>query len=53
MKAGVDVLIEKPLAATLAEADELVALAATHKRIAPGRTSRALQSGGAGDPAHC
>ena len=34
MKAGVDVLIEKPLAATLAEADELVALAATHKRIA-------------------
>jgi predicted dehydrogenase len=34
MKAGVDVLIEKPLAATLAEADELVALAARHKRIA-------------------
>jgi len=34
MKAGVDVLIEKPLAATLAEADELVALAAAHKRIA-------------------
>ena len=33
MKAGVDVLIEKPLAATLAEAEELVALAATHKRI--------------------
>jgi len=34
MKAGVDVLIEKPLAPTLAEADQLVALAATHKRIA-------------------
>ena len=34
MKAGVDVLIEKPLAATLPEADELVALAAKHKRIA-------------------
>jgi predicted dehydrogenase len=34
MKAGVDVLIEKPLAATLAEAEQLVALAATHKRIA-------------------
>jgi predicted dehydrogenase len=34
MKAGVDVLIEKPLAGTLAEAEELVALAATHKRIA-------------------
>jgi predicted dehydrogenase len=34
MKAGVDVLIEKPVAATLDEADELVALAAKHKRIA-------------------
>jgi predicted dehydrogenase len=34
MKAGVDVLIEKPLAAALPEADELVALAAKHKRIA-------------------
>jgi predicted dehydrogenase len=34
MKAGVDVLIEKPLAATLADAEELVALATTHKRIA-------------------
>jgi len=30
----VDVLIEKPLAATLVEAEELVALAAQHKRIA-------------------
>ena len=34
MEAGVDVLIEKPLAATLAEADELVQVAAKHKRIA-------------------
>jgi predicted dehydrogenase len=34
MTAGVDVLIEKPLAATLAEAEELVALAAKHKRVA-------------------
>ena len=34
MQAGVDVLIEKPLAATLAEAEELVAAAATHTRIA-------------------
>ena len=34
MKAGVDVLIEKPLAATLAEAEELVALAAAHRRVA-------------------
>jgi predicted dehydrogenase len=33
MEAGVDVLIEKPLAATLAEADELVQLAA-NKRVA-------------------
>jgi predicted dehydrogenase len=34
MEAGVDVLIEKPLAASRAEANELVELAATHKRIA-------------------
>ena len=34
MTAGVDVLIEKPLATTLAEADELVALAASRRRIA-------------------
>jgi predicted dehydrogenase len=34
MEAGVDVLIEKPLAASLAEANELVKLAAAHKRIA-------------------
>lgn len=34
MEAGVDVLIEKPLAASLAEADELLQLAAAHKRIA-------------------
>ena len=34
MKAGVDVLIEKPLAASLVEADELVQVAAAHKRIA-------------------
>jgi predicted dehydrogenase len=34
MEAGVDVLIEKPLAASLAEADELLRLAATHQRVA-------------------
>lgn len=34
MQAGIDVLIEKPLATTLAEADELLALAAKHRRIA-------------------
>jgi predicted dehydrogenase len=34
MQAGVDVLIEKPLASTLADAEQLVALAATYKRVA-------------------
>ncbi len=34
MQAGVHVLIEKPLTPTLAEADELVALAAKHKLVA-------------------
>jgi len=34
MQAGVDVLIEKPLAATLPDAKELVALAVRHKRVA-------------------
>ena len=33
MNAGIDVLIEKPIAASLAEADQLVALAARHQRI--------------------
>jgi predicted dehydrogenase len=34
MEAGVDVLIEKPVAATLAAADELLAVAADNKRVA-------------------
>lgn len=34
MEAGIDVLIEKPLATSLAEADELVQIAARHKCIA-------------------
>ena len=34
MQAGIDVLIEKPLAPSLAEADELVAIAAREKRVA-------------------
>jgi len=34
MEAGVDVLIEKPLAAALGEADELVRLASAHARVA-------------------
>jgi predicted dehydrogenase len=33
MQAGVDLLIEKPVAASVAEADELVSLAAQHQRI--------------------
>jgi predicted dehydrogenase len=34
MESGVDVLIEKPVASTLAEADELLKIAEQHKRIA-------------------
>ncbi len=34
MEAGVDVLIEKPVAATLGEADELLRVASAHKRVA-------------------
>jgi predicted dehydrogenase len=34
MEAGVDVLIEKPVAATLGEADELIRIALEHKRVA-------------------
>lgn len=34
MTAGVDVLIEKPLASSLAEADELMRVAAAHQRVA-------------------
>ncbi|MGZ4814641.1 MAG: Gfo/Idh/MocA family protein [Terriglobales bacterium] len=33
MEAGVDVLIEKPIAATLEQADEILAVAAKHNRI--------------------
>jgi predicted dehydrogenase len=34
MEAGVDVLIEKPVAATLGQADELLRLASAHNRVA-------------------
>jgi predicted dehydrogenase len=34
MEAGVDVLIEKPVAATLTEADELIRLASAHNNVA-------------------
>jgi predicted dehydrogenase len=41
IEAGVDVLIEKPLAASLSEADALVELAARHRRIVqPGHLER-------------
>jgi predicted dehydrogenase len=41
LAAGLDLLVEKPLAATLAEADELLALAAKHHRILqPGHLER-------------
>ena len=41
LAAGVDCLVEKPLAATLAEADELIALAERHGRILqPGHLER-------------
>lgn len=34
MRNGIDVLVEKPLAASLAEADELIAVAREHERVA-------------------
>ena len=41
LEAGLDLLVEKPLAASLAEADELLALAARHGRILqPGHLER-------------
>ena len=41
--------MEKPLAATLAEADGLIGLAEKYGRDLAGGTSGAVQSGGAGD----
>ena len=34
MEAGIDVLVEKPIASTVAEADELIRIAETNKRVA-------------------
>ena len=46
---GVDCLVEKPLAASVDEADELLDLAERHKRILQAGASGAIQSGSAGD----
>ena len=48
MEAGVDVLIEKPLAATLGEADELIRVASSARTDGAGGASGAVQSGGSG-----
>ena len=48
MEAGVDVLIEKPLAATLGEADELLLVRRAAQAGGAGGASGTLQSGGAG-----
>ncbi len=46
MEAGVDVLVEKPLASSLAEADELIRSGAKPGPDRPGRTPGTIQSGG-------
>ena len=43
LERGIPVLMEKPLAATLEEADRLIAAAAAKRSAAPGRAHRALQ----------
>ena len=45
LRAGVPVLVEKPMARSLDEADEMIAAAARRRRRARGRADRALQSG--------
>ena len=49
--AGVDVLIEKPMAASLADADRILALAREHRARGAGGASGAVQSGGDGGAA--
>ena len=44
LKAGVPVLVEKPVCRTVAEADDLIALADRSGRAVPGRAHRAVQS---------
>ncbi len=48
LSAGLDLLVEKPLAASIDQADDLIALAEERKPNPPARTSRALQSRGSG-----
>ena len=45
IEAGIDVLVEKPLTADIAEARELVQMAQAKNVDSSGRSSRALQSG--------
>ena len=45
IEAGIDVLVEKPLTANIAEARELGAIGAGKRRHPSGRSSGALQSG--------
>jgi len=51
LDAGLDLLVEKPLAATLVEADELLALAERKSRILQPGHLEAIQPGGAGGAA--
>ena len=48
LDAGLDLLVEKPLAANLAEADDLIARAERGVRIVQTGTPGAVQPGGAG-----
>ena len=48
LEAGLDLLVEKPLAASLAEADDLIQRAERRKSHRAAGTSGAVQSGGAG-----
>ena len=48
LDAGLDLLVEKPLAANLADADDLIARAEKRRENSAAGASGAVQSGGAG-----